>query len=76
MKLFDLSHPIFNEMPSFDLKVKLTKIKSLEKDLCNAYYLAAGLHIGTHIDSPMHLTASKKKLMNMIWADFVAEHAY
>lgn len=41
-----------------DRNTILKKSKFLEKDSYNNYLLETGMHTGTHIDSPMHLTDS------------------
>ena len=60
MKFIDLSHWIEPGMPVYpsDEKPELKHDKYLEKDKYNNFKLTAGTHIGTHVDSPMHLTKS------------------
>lgn len=60
-KLIDLSHDIYNAMPvhPYDADVKLYQDKFLDKDKYNNFILEAGMHVGTHIDTAMHLTDSK-----------------
>lgn len=60
-KLIDLSHSIVNDMPvhPFDDSVKLYQDKFLEINKYNNFKLEIGMHAGTHIDTPMHLTNSK-----------------
>jgi kynurenine formamidase len=57
-KLIDLSLEITDEMPvhPYDDEVKLEQDKFLETDNYNNFRLEAGLHAGTHIDTPLHLT--------------------
>lgn len=57
-KYIDLSYDIFNGMPvhPYDDKVWLYQDKFLDKDEYNNYKLEIGMHAGTHIDTPMHLT--------------------
>ncbi|MTI49961.1 cyclase family protein [Sporosalibacterium faouarense] len=54
----DLSHDIINNMPvhPYDDPVKLYQDKFLDKDKYNNFKLEIGMHAGTHIDTPMHLT--------------------
>ena len=58
MKFIDLSHTIHSELSVFpgDLPVKLKQIKEIHNDGYNNYQLCSGMHVGTHIDGPMHLT--------------------
>lgn len=60
-KLIDLSQDITDNMVvhPYDDKVKLYQDRYLEKDKYNNFRLEIGMHAGTHIDSPMHLTDSK-----------------
>jgi kynurenine formamidase len=54
----DLSQNIINDMPvhPYDDKVKLYQDKFLDKDKYVNFKLEIGMHSGTHIDTPMHLT--------------------
>jgi len=56
--LIDLSHNIINDMPvhPYDDPVKLYQDKFLDRDGYNNFKLEIGMHAGTHIDSPMHMT--------------------
>ena len=58
MKLIDISHTLDENTPAFpgDYKTILSKNRTLEENYYNAYLLQSGLHTGTHIDAPMHLT--------------------
>ncbi len=57
-KLIDLSREINDDMPvhPYDESVKLQQDKFLETDNYNNFRLETGLHAGTHIDTPLHLT--------------------
>ncbi len=57
-KYIDLSRDIFNAMPvhPYDDKVRLYQDKFLDKDKYVNFKLEIGMHSGTHIDTPMHLT--------------------
>lgn len=57
-KFIDLSHNIVNAMPvhPYDDSVKLYQDKFLKPNKYNNYRLEIGMHAGTHIDTPMHLT--------------------
>ncbi len=66
MPLIDLSHPLLEETPCYpgDMPLKLTKIKSLEKDHFVSYHLSSTLHTGTHIDVPMHLVDDGRHVLH------------
>ncbi len=57
-RLIDLSHDIEDEMTvhPYDSCVKLYQDRFLEFDKYNNFRLEIGMHAGTHIDTPMHLT--------------------
>jgi len=57
-ELIDLTHQIHKDMPVYpvDDAVELDQTKSFEEDGYNYFRLETGLHAGTHIDTPMHMT--------------------
>lgn len=59
-KLIDLTQTIEDNMPVYpgDLKTSLVQTEYLSKDKYNNHRLEIGMHSGTHVDSPMHLTES------------------
>jgi len=61
-KFIDLSYEITQNTLThpFDKPIKLIKDRFLENDKYNGYRLETGMHIGTHIDAPMHLTENKE----------------
>lgn len=67
IKYIDLSLDIVNDMPvhPYDDEVKLYQDKFLDKDKYNNFKVEIGMHAGTHIDTPMHLT-NKLTYMNEI----------
>lgn len=58
-RLFDLSHPIQDQMPAFpgDDSCRLIQTKSVETDGYVSFLLNTGLHVGTHLDAPLHFLA-------------------
>jgi len=62
LKLVDLSNWIEQDMPVYpsDEKPDLIQDKFLDIDKYNNFTIKTGTHVGTHIDSPMHLTNSTK----------------
>lgn len=57
-KLVDLSHDIVDDMAvhPYDCCAKLYQDRFLEADQYINFRLEIGMHTGTHIDTPMHLT--------------------
>lgn len=57
-ELIDLAHKIHDDMPVYpvDDPVELDQTKSFEEEGYNYFRLETGLHAGTHIDTPMHMT--------------------
>ena len=66
-KFIDLSQDIIDNMVvhPYDDKVKLYQDKYLKEDKYNNFRLEIGMHSGTHIDTPMHLT-NRKTYINEI----------
>ena len=58
--LIDLSHPLLDRMPVYpgDEPVRLEKINDFEEHGFNNFRFTSGMHAGTHIDGPMHMTKS------------------
>jgi kynurenine formamidase len=58
--LIDLSHPLIDRMPVYpdDEPARLEKINDLARDGFNNFRITSGMHTGTHIDGPMHMTES------------------
>ncbi|NLO09480.1 MAG: cyclase family protein [Clostridiales bacterium] len=61
-KYIDLSRDITHDMPvhPYDDPVRLYQDKFLDRDKYVSYKLESGMHSGTHIDTPMHLTNLEK----------------
>ncbi|RPI05811.1 MAG: cyclase family protein [Ignavibacteriae bacterium] len=60
LNTIDLSHTLTDQMPVYpgDALPHLRQVNSFEKDGFNNFRLSSGMHTGTHIDGPMHLTTS------------------
>jgi kynurenine formamidase len=58
MTLVDLTHPFAEPMPGYpgDPPVKLAPIAEMEG--CPLYQVTTGMHVGTHMDAPLHLLPS------------------
>lgn len=74
-KLIDLSHPIDAQTPSYpgDSRVKLFKTKFFTKDGFTNFQLETGMHSGTHLDGPMHLTEQIKYISEIPLESFHGE---
>ena len=61
-KWFDLSRPLADGEPAYpgDPPVRLQQRRFVEKDRYNAFELHTGLHVGTHIDLPLHHVDGEK----------------
>lgn len=59
MKYIDLSHVFDDAMPVYpgDPPAELTQIAEVGRDGANAWLLSTGMHVGTHIDAPLHMLA-------------------
>jgi len=75
MRIIDISRTISNGMPVFpgDMQVNLTKYNSLETDGFVSYRLDSGLHIGTHIDAPMHMVHDKRLMSDFDISNFIGK---
>lgn len=73
--LIDLSHPIEDPMPTYpgDLSTRLSNIKTFKKDGFTNYQLETGMHSGTHLDGPMHLTSQIKFISELPPESFYGE---
>lgn len=72
MKYIDLSHKFTAQMPVYpgDQAPSLEKMK-LENVECNDYRVETGMHVGTHIDAPLHMIPGAKRI-----CDFPIEHFF
>ncbi|QVK16830.1 cyclase family protein [Mycoplasmatota bacterium] len=81
-KLIDLSHTIKHDMAVYpgDEPVILKQNKFYKKDYYNNFILSSGLHIGTHIDTPMHMSEDKLTIdeypLNQFYGNGVLINAY
>lgn len=72
-KIIDLTHTFTSSMPvhSFDEQATIKKIRNLEKNKYNDWLISSGMHVGTHIDGPGHLTDSKLLLSDVSVDNFI-----
>ena len=63
----DLTHPISDSMPVYpgDTPVSLQQSAFLDKEGHSNFTLSTGMHSGTHLDGPMHLTSSLTRMADL-----------
>ncbi len=59
MNLIDLTHTFGQDMPVYpgDPPVRLEQITRIGPDEYNMFCLCSGMHVGTHMDAPLHMIA-------------------
>lgn len=64
MKLIDLTHTFTSDMPVYpgDPKATLEQVTFIAKDTYNDHRLTAVMHVGTHMDAPLHMIENGKKM--------------
>ena len=67
MKIIDLTHTFTNDMPVYpgDPKATLEQVAFIEKDTFNDHKIATLMHVGTHMDGPLHMIANGRTLDKM-----------
>ena len=68
MTIYDISLPISPNLPVWpgDPKIILEEVASMDKgDHANVSRLAAGVHIGTHVDAPHHFLNDGRTVENL-----------
>ncbi len=75
IKYIDLSRLIEDKLKAYpgDNDTSLKKSKYLQRDSYNNYLLTTGMHTGTHIDSPMHLTENPKYIYEYPVGSFIGK---
>ena len=68
MKIYDVTRPVSPDMPVWpgDPPVSLKRVKRIEdgeKD--NLSHLACSVHIGTHVDAPLHFIAGGDDILSL-----------
>jgi len=73
MKIIDLTHTFTANMPVFpgDSPSVLEKSPDEVKDIVH-FHLDTGMHVGTHIDAPLHMIPTGKKISEFPPEKFVA----
>lgn len=64
MKLIDLTHSFTPKMPVYpgDPEPSLTQVTSIEKEGYNDHLIKTVMHVGTHMDAPLHMIPNGKKM--------------
>lgn len=75
MKLIDLTHTLHCNIAVFpgDGPVQLDQVKTLEHDGYNNFRLSAEMHVGTHIDGPMHRLPDGKMISQLPLGSFAGK---
>jgi len=75
MKLIDLTHTIHPAIAVFpgDDPIQLDQIRTLENDGFNNYHLSTGMHMGTHIDGPMHMISDTRLMSDLPLQMFIGK---
>lgn len=75
MEYIDLSYEIENNMLVYpgDEEVSIKFIKKYDNDGYTYSVLKSGMHVGTHLDCPMHLTDSSKYISEYTLENFMGE---
>lgn len=75
MKIVDLSHRLFHNMPTYpsdpDLKIQCEKDIKTHNTLVHSFRM--GTHTGTHIDAPSHVLKEGKNLDDFDISHFMGE---
>lgn len=63
----DLTHTFFRVMPVYpgDPLPEITQAANIEKDGYNDYHVKTTVHVGTHIDGPLHMVPGGKRISGM-----------
>ena len=67
MQPIDLTHRFTQDMPVYpgDPPARLEQIAHIGEDESNMYRLCCGMHVGTHVDAPLHMVAGGKFICDM-----------
>lgn len=73
MNYLDLTHTFTKEMPVYpgDPIPELIQIAAVEKDGYTDFQIKTGMHVGTHIDAPLHMLKDGKRLSEIVVNKFV-----
>lgn len=77
MKIVDLTHTFTNDMPVYpgDPKPVLEQVSQIDKDTYNDHKITTTMHVGTHIDAPLHMIANGEALDEISIDRFIGKGA-
>ncbi len=72
MKFIDLTIPFTSKLPVFpgDPSPEIKQIANLNKEGYNDFRLKTGMHVGTHIDAPLHMISKGKRIKDIAVESF------
>ena len=75
MKIVDLTHTFTSDRPvdPGDPEATLEQVAFLEKDSFNDHRLKTVMHVGTHMDAPLHMIEGGKRLDEIDPDKFIGE---
>lgn len=75
MKIIDFTHSFTPDMPVYpgDPKATLEQVAFIEKDTFNDHRLITVMHVGTHIDAPLHMIAGGKRVDEIDPSKFIGD---
>ncbi len=75
MKIIDLTHSFTDNMPAFpgDPPASLKPITKLEESGYNDHEIKSPMHVGTHMDAPLHMIADGKRMDEISPDKFMGE---
>ncbi|HZE87000.1 MAG TPA: cyclase family protein [Methylomirabilota bacterium] len=64
MKYIDLTHTFTPDMPVYpgDPKATLEQVAEISKDTYNDHKISTVMHVGTHMDAPLHMIEDGKRI--------------
>lgn len=73
-RFIDLTHTFDDHMPAYpgDPESRLYPTAALTSDGYNDFKIETGMHIGTHIDAPLHMTAAGRAICEIDIHSFIA----
>ena len=73
MKYIDLTHDFKQNMPVYpgDPIPEISQVAFIDKDGYNDFQIKTGMHVGTHMDAPLHMLQNGKRL-----SDYSPDHFF
>lgn len=75
MKIIDLTHTFTEDMPVYpgDPKSSLEQVAFIDKDTFNDHKITTVMHVGTHMDAPLHMIADGKRIDEIVPGKFIGK---